>query len=707
MKRVLKLSTLLSFSCLPLVGEAEVRPVNSIVDNSPYQMQVFTSVVKENSSDGHVSGAALIPLLQTRDSLFYTQIGRQQGFKIAAVTSTNLGLRWLTDQQSMMWGVYGGYDYQQTENNNVYHTFSLGAEWRTERWHIYTNGYLPTSRKNKSIVADNIQAQLSADTDANGLYTIDLNHQYTERYEEAMRGIDANVGYTFWKAINAQVYLGVYSYRANHVASQKGSRAQLNFDLYNAYKNNSPSDILNRVTFESMVQYDKTNKTSWYAGLKFVFDLNPKRAVGRFSRLNTMQQYMQYEIPRSVGTRVDSYDVTAQVSGKHYNSAGQLFTVAKVSSESAFDDAITNNADVIAVQGHINNMSTKALNDGQVVTGGEHTLTNGATLTLGNAGQLTASTGRDTLRVGKNNRIENIILNADSGQYVIANNLNTSVGTLAIANVTANAGMQVVIKNGSTDSVVNVTGSNFTLPLVDNLVAIYMSVEAGTLQTSLTNNRITILGREREEDNGNGRRGIFLYSFSASDVGSTIRVNALNDNIINIGDGNNYNGIRFNSSDNNEYVANLYIDQLKNNTITFGNGDSNTGITFIASSGGEQGQVIANNIINNNIRFSSGSMLSAFNLVANSFGVNGRGLLTLNTVYGNAAEVPNSTGELPYELNYDFKLTAGNPIDVTDDKITIKVNYQNQSLAAANNNATVNPVSDRGRGVIVIDPFED
>lgn len=703
MKNIFMLSILLSLGfSMPVFAEASTPLVEPSANDSPYKAQVFTGIYQQNSADSYATATALLPLVQSQEVLLFAQIGRLQDFNIASITSSNLGLRILTDEQSMLWGLYAGYDYQKTNNNNTYHHLAFGGQWRTERWHAYSNVYIPISTQKRTTISDSTTAGLSEKTDSNGYYNVDVNRTYVERQEEALRGIDANIGYTFWQAINAQLYLGAYSYRANQVPSIKGTRAQLNFDLFNAAQNGQPSYFLNRVSVESMVQYDKANKTSWYAGLKFVFDLTPQRAKSRSASLTRMQQFMQYEITRNMGTLVGSYDETFSSTGKQLNADGNHYTIAKVSDEAAFDRAINNQADVIAVQGHIENMSTKVLNDNQALTGGDHTLDNGATVALGKNGELTAKSGHDLIQVKKNNRIENIILNADLGQSAITNDLKSSVGTLSINNITANAGTQFVVTDGGADNDITITNSHFNMPDGDTQEAISASLESGDMQLNITNNTI-VFGK------GSSNYGILLLSFSARGVNasSTIHSTIINDNDISLGAGSSNVAIRLRSEDRAGFLAQMTIDSLKDNIIDMGAGDSNSGFYFNAVSLSTHGQMTVNNMINNTVSLGAGQSLSG---LAAEIGIMiGRSTLTLNTIYGNTFNMPISPSD--DNLNYDFIFQAGsqyapsvfNDIGsaMKDDRITVNVNYNQQGLAEANNNASIYTTGD---GEVTINP---
>lgn len=711
MKNIIALGVFLGLCSSTFVWANDgARLGEMVVNNSPYQIQLFTGIYKQNSADSYVTANALVPLIQSQDALLFAQIGRMQDFNIAAVTSGNLGLRWLTHEQSMLWGVYAGYDYQKTNNNNVYHHIALGGEWRSERWHFYSNAYLPISTQKKTIVSDNTTARLTPETDGNGFHNVELDRIFIERQEEALRGLEANLGYTFLPAINAQLYLGAYSYRANQVASVKGSRAQLNFDLFNAAQSGQHSNFLNRISVESMVQYDKANKTSWYAGLKFVFDVTPKRVAGRFTPLARMQQYMQDEIKRNAGTLIDSYDETFTSSGKHRNAAGDLYTVAKVSDEAAFDYAIDNFADVIAVQGSIDGLSTKVLNDNQTLTGGDHTLGDGTILALGDNGKLTAAAGHDLIRVGKNNRIENITLHAaeDEKMNVISNDGRTSVGNLTIDNVKTNSGMQFIVQDGGADNNISITHSVFTMPDGDEQTAIYALLQSGAMSLNIANNTI-IFG------NGSSNYGIYLYSFAvAAGVNSVIYSTSINNNDISFKNGSSSSAIRFFASDGPGYIADMIIDNIRNNTINLGTGNNNSGLYIIGLSRGDDmhGQMIVNNIIGNSVDYTSGQALSGMSAeIGNVIGVT---KLTINTIYDNAFNMgtPSTGGE---DANYGFRLISGSlftdnsklgsdSIDSLDGLIIINVNHRRQGLYAANHNATVNPIDERGDGKIIIKP---
>lgn len=642
--------------------------------SSPYHTQLFTGIYKQDASDaGSAQAAVLIPILQSPNGIFFTQIGRDQSFKIAAVNSANIGLRFLNDEQSRLWGLHLGYDNQKTNNNTTYHVINFGAEWRSPRWHIYGNAYLPTATKSVFDHSGVTTFALRENTDANGFYNADATNNFLRRTEEAMHGIDYNVGYTVWQPHNVRLYMGGYTYRADKATSPSGVRAQLLADIYNGTNQNRLGFLPSRISLESMVQHDSVNKTDWYAGLKFVFDIGSVRRSDA-KKLSQMQQYMQYEIQRNYGTLTAHYDQTMTDVSALKNAAGNLLTIAKVNDEAEITNAITNNADVIAVQGEITNLSQFNLNDNQVLTGGDYTLNNGLKFAVGYNGKLVAASGQDLVQVGKNNTIENITLEADAKQSVIRNNQTQSIGTLTINNITAQLGnaatassdtaaVNIKISDNSSDSNLIVKDSTFNLGTttsadvdIRRVRAIYVNTTSGDLQTTITNNTINVAnggslannygiyfshqpndGRTHTLTVNNIANNTISFADGVSSTGIQINASAANSssngivNVLNIsgntftfGSGRNNEGMYFYTIPTNNSQATLTINKIDSNRFSFGDGGSNSGIIF--NNGDDTtslGNTNINNITGNIVSFATGNYNTGFQFLVSSESKNG------------------------------------------------------------------------------------
>lgn len=641
----------------------------------------------------------MVPILQWDSRVLLAQVGQQLDDTVTN-TSLDFAYRQMNHNQSVMWGVYGGFDYQKSKKDNYFSHLSAGAELRTERWHTYSNVYVPMSKAVNE--ADFHAWELQPTTDGNGFHNV-LQKQGQEK---AMLGVDGAVGFTFLPKYNARFYLGGFHYQATDVKSISGPRAILEVDMYNAVQQGSKQSFLERVTFQGVAQHDKINNGDLYAGITFVFNIGHKK------NLTGMQQYMMYQLPRQYGTQVRPNDNAPL---KLFNKAdGTPLTIAQVSNETQFDNAIAKNADVIAVQGSITGLDTKILNVGQDLTGGDYTLGNGITLGVGSSGILGAATGQDLIQVSRNNIIEDITLNADAGNSVIVNDLSSSIGNVTINNVTANTGIDFLINDAGTDNNLIVTNNTFTMGDVSNKNMIYTRLNSGVGTFDFSGNKITM---------GNGGTNNAIYFTLKPDGGTTATATINTDaNTIAMGAGNSNVGIQLETSPKNATVntanltissvdnntidlaggtgnyaifvdtistntsrANVVVDSIQNNNITINSGFQSGGIYIDMAHQNADAEVVVNNIINNRVNMVSGNQMYGIWFETQGFVKN---KLTINTIYGNTLLSPDGSN------NYGFRLDAGSL-----STIIVNVNKDTLGLRAANGNASLQPLGD-----VIINP---
>lgn len=675
MKKQLALTASIGLGLMSFDGMAEVRATEMVADDSPYQIQFSTGASKANRSEYYGSVSAFMPLLQRYDRVLFGEIGRQQSFYKGSVSSVDVGLRWLTENAKHLFGVHTGFDYQQSNEFNVYDVVNVGAEWRTARWHVTGNAYLPLTKSRNE--TNFHQWRLEPDANSAGFHNV---YQLAGQ-EKALAGYEGNVGYQFWQKFNASLYVGGYRYSASDVKTIKGSRVQLQFDVFNAFRDSGKAHFLNRITFESGFQHDNIYKTNWYSGVKFVFNL------GKVQRLRGLQPYMQYGVDRTKGTLIrhnDDADLNL------FNKAdGTPLTIAQVSNQAQLSHAIDNNADVIAVQGAIKDLDTLHLNPDQVLTGGAYTLGNGVTFQPGYAGSLKSKSGHDLIQVSRNNTIENINLYVEGYSAAITNAEGVSVGDLNIDHVniamdkdtdTINirSAINILLKDGSQDSNLSVTNSQFNVSAASYNAGIYAIVEDGSLQTNIANNTMTFA-------TSNNNQGIVLYT-QARTGSANILAHEISNNNFTFGDGDANSGVQLLSSRmidaTLKYAADITVSKMYNNQVVMGHGNYNNGYQMQAFSPvtGEKTTLNVNSFIANGASFAGGKNLYGINTDPGLFG---NGHLILRNVLNNHFTFLSGGDD-----HYGFYLKNGTGPSTS---VAVYVGGNGVSLSDANHGATVNP----------------
>lgn len=681
MKKLFALSISLGLSAVSFDGMAEARLVDMSSEESPYQIQLSTAVNKANRQDYYGNASAFIPLLQNHDWVLFSEIGQQQSFYKGSVSSVDIGLRWLTPSGEHLLGVHGGYDYQISTENNAFQIASVGAEWRSERWHVYGNAYLPITKR--VIEANYHQWRLEPDPTNVGFHNV----YQVQGQEKALSGYEGNVAYQFWQRFNASVAVGAYRYSATDVKTIKGTQATLQFDVFNAFRDGGKAHFLNQISIESGFQHDNIYKTNWYSGVKFVFNL------GKAQRLTGLQPYMQYGVERYKGTLLrpnDNVPLTLFT-----NADGTALTIAQVSNQTQLSSAIDNNADVIAIHGAINDVETLVLKPGQVLTGGDYTLSNGVNVQAGSGGALSAQTDQDLIRVSQNNRIENIALSVGGYNSAITNLANSRVvtgvtgsgiGNLTIDNVTiataekaqgvssTMAAVYVFINDASQDSSLTVTNSQFSFGAANNNTGVYANVQNGALQTSITNNTMTFASGSTNME------GILLQTF-ARNGDSLITASDLSHNTFTFANGSSNSGVAVFASRNDtssDYNSQVNITNLHNNKVVMGSGNSNNGFKFqVGASTQQNNSINVDSFIANTASFAGGNNVAGVNTQT----LTGVGSVVLRNVINNLFTLPDGSN------NYGFNLLAS---EFGASYITVHVGNNGVGLGPSNHGASVN-----------------
>jgi hypothetical protein len=660
-KNVARLSsTTIGFllGCFSFSGQAEVSAAESMANGKPYRAQLINSTFAQTPGNSFNQTILWLPLWQHVDKVGYLQFNLRNEFHGVQNLGANVGYRWLNPENSQLFGLHTGYSQQRSDLNHTFQQVSAGAEFRTIDWHAYGNIYLPISKAKRETSYDSWQVKPA--NDAFGFYNV----MTTQGMEKALQGVDANIGYTFWNAFNARLYVGGYRYSASDVRTVAGPRVQFMFDFYNAFDRYQHSSFPSKITFNALFQDDRVHRNNWYAGITFSFTLGKQQA------LSGLRQYMQVEAPQNPEIMFRPND-TASAS-VYTNADGSPLTIGYADTASDLDNAVNNNAGVIAVRGSLDNLGTIKLNDNQVLTGGAYTLSNGVSLDLGNNGQLTAVTGQDLIQVAHNNHIENISLNADGGQHVIVNDLikSSGYGKLTVNNVTANAGIKLQVADASIDNNLIFTNNTFALPALSNQNAVSVSLNSGTSHFNISDNHISFGA-------GGNNNGIELSSDFAGGNRSFL-VDKIDNNSISFGDGTQNTGVAASLRDLDGIQATMTLSSLQNNTISFGDGDKNYGVNVTVSSVTGKGVLTLNAFNNNAVSYGTGNNNVAYSFTAGYTLADGA--IILNGVANNQASFAAGND------NYGFQLLAG--ID-PDDQITVNVNQGQQGLAAANNNMSV------------------
>lgn len=161
-------------------------------------------------------GDVLLPLLSNCDNILYVDAQGDYARDQGNFAGIGLGARKVINNAA----VIGGYlflDRDESKNNNFFTILSPGVEAFFPSWDVRATGYFPVQRHSKSFLYFPSQfgnfsfITFSGHTQFEPLFSLN---------EDAGRGGDAEIGYTFHRLHNTQLHGGVYYFNYNHHAQR-------------------------------------------------------------------------------------------------------------------------------------------------------------------------------------------------------------------------------------------------------------------------------------------------------------------------------------------------------------------------------------------------------------------------------------------------------------------------------------------------------
>ena len=662
-----------------------------------------------NTSNGN--GNLFMPLWQNPDNLLYTNIRGADFNGPAAQGSFGLGYRALLNDTGLIIGGYSFYDLAGNVNNNSYQQVTVGAEAKTLRWSANANGYIPVGpTANRQ---QNYDQYTFGGLNENGFKTVAVHRGE----EKSMGGFDAEVGRELNFILdNLTAYVGGYYYAASNVDTIAGPRARLRYFYDLPFTN-----VYYRFAVETGAQYDKPRGSEWYVGASMRF------GFGNLNKLDGLQKRMIETIYHNQPILVRATQTNlVGVNGAN----GAPLTIADVTDEASFDNAVTHTADVLAVQNGVTLSDTKTLADGQTLTGGHYEFNN-VQVKLSDGGALTAASGKDLLQVGRDNTVRDITLNvdADSGLNAIKNDQTTSFGNLTVDKLITNGLANFTVADKSTDANVSITQSHFNVGNITNSNAINVTATDSTISVgSLSNNTMSFGSK-------NANQGIYILALdSAANQTSVVNVGNINGNIFSYVDGAGHSAIQISANARKGgSTSSITVDNMMNNDISFVK--ANTTLNGIAAeaislqnplnAAPNSAHVTINHIQSNRMVFAGGPLTTAgLNagisvLAFGDIGGGGKNTVTLGNVTDNQAIFGNGNSNELLSVSAGISDVTINTIygnhatfsegtdntgfffDAIDAKVAVNVNHNNQGLSEANNNLTISPDS---TGNIIYNP---
>ncbi|NGX30894.1 MAG: hypothetical protein K940chlam8_00248 [Chlamydiae bacterium] len=669
-----------------------------------YQDHAF----EKKSSSFFGEADLLIPVLQSSRTLLFLDV-RGLDFEGKPIEGNfGLGVRHMFENYDWMVGVYTFYDIRRTAHRNTFSQITAGLEVKTQSFTFDANGYFPVGDTSKRAMFFDKAKLVDAGSFKNILFVKGM--------ELALWGFDGELGYNFWKGLSA--FAGGFYFHRNDAKTFAGPMAR----LYFAFDTNSKTEILfDQLILDVGGSYDHVREWRFYAGLKLSWVIGEKKGREPKGLAKRMTEYVRrdYDVITS-----GNNDVAFQTFNK---ANGNPVLVRNVTNEAEFNQAITDQTDVVGIEGTIALTGDKTLNNGQTITGGYYVFDDGIQLHLSNGGQIEDF----DILLGVDNTIRDLTFKSAN----IANDGTAHVGILMIDNINTDRNVSVIVQ--VTGDNTNIYLNNSTFSSAGQFILTNAIFGTGTLTlkqfnnntfdiTASANNFIAVDVRNLssidnaittlnvEEMQGNmltvssgaftGAKGILFFNEAQTNINvqQTLDVGTFANNTVNM-DGTSaqaifgYNSVTVNGT---SATQTMRFDQVLSNTSNMTNSNNGFGLYFF----NEQ----ANNSTSNQ---TMAITTLAGNTVGISAGTGNMGIFLENDIAtaANAAKLNVGATSSGGFFNNSIGLESGSTSDIalknsaTNGTIGIKVNSFGQTLSEANFNAEVDE-SGSNQGGITITP---
>lgn len=239
-------------------GKLEDSELLSKNKYQPYLEIGGAKYFNQNSSAANLYDL-FIPLFQTDDQLFFTDLRIFDRSGSSFEGNAHLGFRKLFADKQQMLGIYGAYDYKKSQYGNGFNQIMLGAEYWNNNWFFGGNIYKPIGTTKRLFKNEEIQVNKP---DSRSIF----NNKY---FEKPLPGIDAEIGYAPIESFT--VYGGGYYFHANNVATVAGPKIRITYNYTKPY--GRILGILDGIGLEAGVQHDKPRGDTFYAGIKLKIGL--------------------------------------------------------------------------------------------------------------------------------------------------------------------------------------------------------------------------------------------------------------------------------------------------------------------------------------------------------------------------------------------------------------------------------------------------
>lgn len=516
-----------------LVAALLLFPItNASADNlySALPPRVTLSGTTGNNSFGE--GDAMIPLVGNCNQLFYTDVGSKYGENDAWFGSIGLGDRNIVNNNTIL-GAYVFGDYNKTTNANYFPVVNPGVELMTNAWDAHWNGYFPVGEQSK-LVALYTGQQL-------GILNTELftgHSEYSNLFdlrENVGPGTDFEVGRTFYPLNRTRFFAGSYFFNPDHMSGIHGIEGGFQIPVYHQtvfaeFRDSYDNVYRNTATVSFRINFGGMNKTCAPDIHDRMLDVIPRHLANLYNgngipsptkimitgRYSLVRDNIWFFLPTNgAPSTINGFQDGTYENPAHGLSQAQINTI----------NALAPNANFYINSGIYNNPavgSGYSFFNGQNVFGRMNYFQQ-----LADANNLPVI--NDTLLLNGNNNINNIAVNGNSIQTIIAGG-----GT-----VTVQLGVLVLPQATGT---ININNSQINVASSQNGIAAVASASlGGTLNINNSQLNVTATNVLDPSAVAVGIGNISDMPLTVNN--SSIIVNSINNNAVTIGIANNQAGI--------------------------------------------------------------------------------------------------------------------------------------------------------------------
>lgn len=223
----------------------------------PYLQIEGSRLFNISSYRAAVAGDLFIPVWQNHYGIIFTDMRVYDPAGRPFEGNVQLGYRHLSSDEQCLYGIYGSFDRKKSALGNYFNQITLGGEYWMGRWFIGGNIYQPIGIHGREITSSAI----------NGDWVT-----RDKKYEKAVPGIDAEVGYDFTDSITG--YVGGYYYHDGDIGTKYGPKARLSYDW--SLDKGRILGVFDKIGFEAGIQRDKPQGTIWYLSTNVRIGWMPK-----------------------------------------------------------------------------------------------------------------------------------------------------------------------------------------------------------------------------------------------------------------------------------------------------------------------------------------------------------------------------------------------------------------------------------------------